>query len=111
MFNLKEHQDLRTGTKLSLNYQLGILLIWKPIKNTDPTRGEDDIIFDGYQYYRPKAVEDSFKDSPIICYKNVTKFITGLSEADGEYTVANLRATRGWRRGGIYSALDPCSNL
>ncbi|TXD81423.1 T9SS type B sorting domain-containing protein [Subsaximicrobium wynnwilliamsii] len=60
---------------------------------------EDDIIFDGYKYYGPN-VEDSFKDSPIICYKNVTNLVQGLAEADGTYAVANLRATRGFRRGG-----------
>ena len=67
--------------------------------NADPVGDEDDIIFDGYEYYGP-GVENSFKDSPIICYKNVTSLLQGLTEADGEYTVANVRATRGIRRGG-----------
>ncbi|MFK7781352.1 beta strand repeat-containing protein, partial [Psychroserpens sp.] len=67
--------------------------------NADPVGEEDDIIFDGYEYYGP-GVENSFKDSPIICYKNVTSLLQGLPDADGEYTVANLRATRGIRRGG-----------
>ncbi|MFI1773571.1 T9SS type B sorting domain-containing protein [Thalassobellus citreus] len=67
--------------------------------NPDPVGDEDDIIFDGYEYYG-SGVENSFKDSPIICYKNVTSLLQGLPEADGEYTVANLRATRGIRRGG-----------
>jgi len=67
--------------------------------NADPLGDEDDIIFDGYEYYGPGVV-NSFKDSPIICYKNVTSLLQGLTEADGEYTVANLRATRGIRRGG-----------
>ena len=60
---------------------------------------EDDIIFDGLEYYGA-GVENSFKDSPIICYKNVTNLVQGLTEADGNYTVANLRATRGRRIGG-----------
>ncbi len=67
--------------------------------DADPVGEEDDIIFDGYKYYGPD-VEDSFKDSPIICYKNVTNLVQGLSEADGNYTLANLRATRGERKGG-----------
>ncbi len=67
--------------------------------NPDPVGEEDDIIFDGYKYYGPN-VTDSFKDSPIICYKNVTNLVQGLTEADGEYTLANLRATRGRRLGG-----------
>ena len=65
----------------------------------DPVGEEDDIIFDGYEYYGP-GVENSFKDSPIICYKNVTSLVQGLTEADGTYTLANLRATRGRRQGG-----------
>ncbi|MFH6773149.1 hypothetical protein, partial [Gaetbulibacter aestuarii] len=67
--------------------------------NPDPAGEEDDIIFDGYKYYGPD-VTDSFKDSPIICYKNVTNLLQGLADADGIYTVANQRATRGYRRGG-----------
>tara|TARA_R110002049_G_scaffold309289_2_gene520264 strand:- start:47523 stop:55880 length:8358 start_codon:yes stop_codon:yes gene_type:complete len=65
--------------------------------NPDPVGDEDDIIFDGYDY---SDITNSFKDSPIICYKNVTGLLQGLAEADGEYTVANLRATRGFRKGG-----------
>jgi gliding motility-associated-like protein len=87
---------------------------WNQIKFKLPTGGfidlvadndpdapgeEDDIIFDGYEYYGA-GVENSFKDSPIICYKNVTNLVQSLAEADGNYTVANLRATRGRRRGG-----------
>ena len=67
--------------------------------NADPAGEEDDIIFDGFEYNGP-GVENSFKDSPIICYKNVTNLLRGLGEADGKYTVANLRATRGSRNGG-----------
>ena len=65
--------------------------------NADPVGEEDDIIFDGYD---PVNINNSFKDSPIICYKNVTNLLQGLSEADGTYTVANLRATTGRRSGG-----------
>uniref|UniRef100_UPI00142200EE beta strand repeat-containing protein n=1 Tax=Yeosuana marina TaxID=1565536 RepID=UPI00142200EE len=65
--------------------------------NPDPVGEEDDIIFDGYD---PVNINNSFKDSPIICYKNVTSLLQGLADADGTYTLANLRATRGWRTGG-----------
>ena len=70
--------------------------------NPDLAGEEDNIIFDGYQYYGTSAPADaqSFKDSPIICYKNVTNLLKGLTDADGTYTVANLRATRGLRQGG-----------
>ncbi|MBU2949251.1 T9SS type B sorting domain-containing protein [Tamlana agarivorans] len=40
------------------------------------------------------------KDGPIVCYKNVTTLLQGLADADGTYTVANLRATQGKRNGG-----------
>ena len=65
--------------------------------NADPVGDEDDIIFDGYDAVN---INNSFKDSPIICYKNVTSLLQGLTEADGTYTVANQRATRGSRTGG-----------
>ncbi|WP_082041785.1 SprB repeat-containing protein [Lacinutrix sp. Hel_I_90] len=67
--------------------------------NPDPAGEEDDIIFDGYQYYG-STPQQSFKDSPIICYKNVTNLLQGLGDANGDYTVANLRASRGRRTGG-----------
>ncbi|MFH4967641.1 T9SS type B sorting domain-containing protein [Gaetbulibacter sp. M240] len=67
--------------------------------NVDPAGEEDDIIFDGFEYYG-SGVTNSFKDSPIVCYKNVTNLLQGLEEADGTYTVANQRATRGYRTGG-----------
>ncbi|WP_081820766.1 T9SS type B sorting domain-containing protein [Sediminibacter sp. Hel_I_10] len=67
--------------------------------DSDPIGEEDDIIFDGYEYYGA-GVQNSFKDSPIICYKNVTNLVQNLTESDGKYTVANLRATRGRRNGG-----------
>uniref|UniRef100_UPI0040487673 T9SS type B sorting domain-containing protein n=1 Tax=Mariniflexile sp. TaxID=1979402 RepID=UPI0040487673 len=67
--------------------------------NPDPVGDEDDIIFDGLKYYGP-TVAQSFKDSPIICYKNVTNLLAGLADANGTYTAANIRATRGWRVGG-----------
>ncbi|WP_308990629.1 T9SS type B sorting domain-containing protein [Mariniflexile litorale] len=65
--------------------------------NPDLAGEEDDIIFDGYNYTN---INNSFKDSPIICYKNVTNLLQGLTEAEGTYTVANIRATRGKRNGG-----------
>ncbi|WP_194766423.1 T9SS type B sorting domain-containing protein [Tamlana sp. I1] len=63
----------------------------------DPVGEEDEIIFDGYDY---NNINNSVKDSPYVCYKNVTNLLKGLVEADGTYTVANVRATRGWRNGG-----------
>ena len=62
----------------------------------DPAGEEDDIIFDGYD---PVNINNSFKDSPIICYKNVTNLVQALGNPSGEYTVANIRATKGRRRG------------
>ena len=62
----------------------------------DPIGNEDDIIFDGYDY---NDINNSFKDSPYICYKNVTDIVRSNANPIGEYTVANVRATRGTRNG------------
>jgi large repetitive protein len=59
----------------------------------------DQIIFDGYKKNGPN-VTDSFKDSPYVCFKDVTSIVGNLTNADGEYTVANVRAARGKRDGG-----------
>ncbi|MCC5654590.1 T9SS type B sorting domain-containing protein [Nostoc sp. XA013] len=68
--------------------------------NPDPAGDEDAIIFDGYN---PSNIAASFKDSPIICYKNVTNLVRGLANPNGTYTLANLRAAKG-RRSGASSA-------
>ncbi|MCK0158104.1 T9SS type B sorting domain-containing protein [Cellulophaga sp. F20128] len=49
----------------------------------------DEVLFDGYgdtdfDYY-----------SPYACYKDITSIITGLADPNGEYTVANIRASVG----------------
>jgi uncharacterized repeat protein (TIGR01451 family) len=62
----------------------------------DPVGQEDDIIFDGYDY---NNINNSFKDSPYICYKNVTDLVRSNTNPNGEYTVANVRATKGRRNG------------
>ncbi len=68
--------------------------------NPDPVGEEDDIIFDGYDYTN---INNSFKDSPYICYKNVTDLVRTNGDPSGEYMVANVRATKG-RRSGSSSA-------
>ncbi|WP_163398687.1 hypothetical protein, partial [Flavobacterium fluviatile] len=75
---------------------------WKNIKFKLPVGGyqnitADEVIFDGYNYTN---VQNSFKDSPYVCFKNVTTLLQGLANADGTYTVANVRASRGKRNGG-----------
>ncbi len=62
----------------------------------DPVGQEDDIIYDGYNYTN---INNSFKDSPYICYKNVTDLVRSNTNPNGEYTVANVRATKGRRNG------------
>lgn len=57
---------------------------------------EDDIIFDGYDY---SNINNSFKDSPYICYKNITDLVRANPNPNGEYTIANIRATKGVRNG------------
>jgi uncharacterized repeat protein (TIGR01451 family) len=56
-----------------------------------------EVIYDGYNYTN---INNSFKDSPIICFKDITSDLADLANADGTYTLANLRATRGRRNGG-----------
>ena len=54
-----------------------------------------DIIFDG-------LTEKNFKESaPYAVYADVTKHIQSLQNANGEYTVANIRATQGIISGGV----------
>ncbi|MCM4173019.1 hypothetical protein DHD32_16160 [Arenibacter sp. TNZ] len=62
----------------------------------DPFGEEDDIIFDGYDY---SNINNSFKDSPYICYKNITDLVRANPNPNGEYTIANIRATKGVRNG------------
>lgn len=57
---------------------------------------EDDIIFDGFDHTN---INNSFKDSPYICYKDVTNLVRANTSPNGEYTVANVRATKGTRNG------------
>jgi gliding motility-associated-like protein len=75
---------------------------WKTVKLKVPGGSyqditADEVIFDGYNYTN---VQNSFKDSPYVCYKNVTTTLQGLANADGVYTVANVRAALGKRDGG-----------
>ncbi|MDV6167500.1 T9SS type B sorting domain-containing protein [Flavobacterium sp. DG1-102-2] len=56
----------------------------------------DNIIFDGKS---TGPLNQSYKNAPIICYKNVTSMVQGLADPNGTYTFANLRAARGRRVG------------
>ncbi len=42
----------------------------------------------------------SFKDSPYVCFKDVTADLQALADPNGDYYVANVRATRGRSVGG-----------
>ena len=70
----------------------------------DPVGEEDDIILDGVVFNPDGTVdeENTINDGPIVCYKNVTNLLRnlGIANANGTYTVANLRATQGIRGGG-----------
>lgn len=66
----------------------------------DPVGDEDSIIFDGYNPTTPSA---SFYAAPYVCYKNVTSLLQSLANANGTYSVANVRAARGTRPDGISS--------
>ena len=55
---------------------------------TIQTEGEEDhIIID----------DPSLQNAPYVCYANVTNQIQSLASANGTYTVANVRGTRGQR--------------
>jgi len=58
--------------------------------NPDPVGEEDAVIHD----------DVNFKDSPYTCFANVTNQLQALANPAGEYTVANIRATRGRSVGG-----------
>ncbi|XLS29237.1 T9SS type B sorting domain-containing protein [Flavobacteriaceae bacterium M23B6Z8] len=58
--------------------------------NPDPVGEEDQIIYDNV----------NFKDSPYICYANVTQYLQAMTDPNGEYFVGNIRATRGRSVGG-----------
>lgn len=58
--------------------------------NPDPVGEEDAVIHD----------DVNFKDSPYTCFANVTNQLQALADPSGEYTVANVRATRGVSVGG-----------
>lgn len=62
--------------------------------NADPVGEEDDVIYDAA--FR-------IKDRPYACFKNVTNLLQSIPEATGaggNYTVGNVRATRGVSDGG-----------
>ncbi|MVO08478.1 T9SS type A sorting domain-containing protein [Flavobacterium sp. TP390] len=56
-------------------------------EDADPIGEEDDIIIG--------ATELPITSVPYVCYKNVTSLLQGLSDANGTYTIANQRASRG----------------
>jgi uncharacterized repeat protein (TIGR01451 family) len=64
--------------------------------NPDAIGQEDDIIMNGYQPLNPTTFA---KDGPVICYKNITDLVRSNTDPNGEYTAANVRATRGRRNG------------
>jgi large repetitive protein len=55
-----------------------------------------EVIFKGNDSASPFV----FNDAVYVCFKEVTSLLTSLANADGTYTVADLRATTGQRRGG-----------
>ncbi|QLG45278.1 T9SS type B sorting domain-containing protein [Costertonia aggregata] len=55
--------------------------------SADPVGDEDDVIIDGFPNNVP--------NDPYVCYKNVTSQLQALADPNGEYTVANVRGTRG----------------
>ena len=54
----------------------------------------DEILFDGFND------PDFGVNAPYACYADVTSLISGLADPNGEYTMANVRATNGFISGG-----------
>jgi gliding motility-associated-like protein len=52
------------------------------------------LIFDGF------TNPDFIANSPYACYADITSLVTSLTNPEGEYTVANIRATQGQINGG-----------
>lgn len=51
----------------------------------------DEVLYDGFTSTDP----DMQLNSPYACYADVTSLVTALTNPQGEYTVANIRATTG----------------
>ena len=68
----------------------------------DPVGDEDEIIFDGYK--APPAT--SFTNSPYVCYKNVTSMLQLLTDPNGNYFAANIRAAKGEKKFWFHGRLD-----
>lgn len=49
-----------------------------------------EVVYDGYN--SPGFDEDN---GPYVCYADITQYITALNDAEGEYTLANIRAGQG----------------
>jgi large repetitive protein len=52
------------------------------------------ILFDGF------TDPNFIANSPYACYADITNLVTGLANPEGEYTIANIRATQGFINGG-----------
>lgn len=59
-----------------------------------------------YQNVTGQLIFDGFTDpnfvanSPYACYADITSLVTGLTNPEGQYTLANIRATQGFVNGG-----------
>jgi large repetitive protein len=62
-------------------------------ENPDAVGDEDNILAE-------VKYNNNNTETVYACYKNITSILQGLADADGTYTVADLRATTGNRRGG-----------
>ncbi len=53
------------------------------------------VLYDGYRNTVTNPNDIGVEDMPYVCYTDVTDIVKGLSDPDGTYTVANMRATTG----------------
>jgi hypothetical protein len=57
---------------------------------------QTQVIYDGYRNTVTNTENEAKLDIPYVCYADVTSFVEGLSNANGTYTIADMRASTGF---------------
>ncbi|WP_306351228.1 T9SS type B sorting domain-containing protein [Flavobacterium sp. '19STA2R22 D10 B1'] len=65
--------------------------------NTSYINLTGEVIFEGYT----SSNANFNASSPYACYADITTYVKNLANPEGEYTVANIRATQGYIRAGV----------
>ncbi|MEW7289556.1 T9SS type B sorting domain-containing protein [Aquimarina sp. 2304DJ70-9] len=62
---------------------------------TTITAAQTQVLYDGYRNTATNASDVAAIDMPYVCYADVTTILQGLADPQGEYTVADMRASIG----------------